>query len=155
MISKIPFFVKAFLVLCTNFQIRFSTRAGGVATSTPLEPQKKFVKTTFKMNSLKTLFFRAPQVVISTTVYVCIGAVIGCTVEKRIMPNVKKITGIIQCEKRRALANLIAQCSLTAIFAEYLKIIMANKGSPGAISFGMATFVMQTSIKEYIKIVFC
>jgi len=107
------------------------------------------------MKSLETLFFRAPEIVVSTAVYVCAGALIGCTVEKKLMPKVKKFTRTIECEKRRALANLIVQCSLSATFAEYLKILMNNKGSPGTIAFGMAIFVAQSSIKDYVKIVFC
>ena len=107
------------------------------------------------LKSLNTLFYRAPEIVISTAVYVCVGAIIGCTVEKQIMPKLKMLTLKIKCEKKRALLNLIVQCSLSATFAEYLKILMANKGSPGTISFGMATFVMQPSIKEYISIIFC
>ena len=107
------------------------------------------------MNSLTTLINRAPAVLISTAIYVCFGAFIGCAVEKKIMPRIKEATNVIKCKKRRALANLLIQCSLTAILAEYLKILMANKGSPGAISFGMAVFVMQPSVREYAKIVFC
>ncbi len=107
------------------------------------------------MNSLRTLANRAPNIVISTAIYVCFGALIGCTVEKKLMPSVKKATMIIECKRRRSLANLLIQCSITAILSEYLKILMANKGSPGAVSFGMAVFVMQPSIQEYSKIVFC
>jgi len=107
------------------------------------------------MKSLEILYSRAPEIILSTVIYVCVGALIGCTVEKKIMPKVKGITRTIKGEKNRALVNLIVQCSLSAILAEYLKIVMSNKGSPGSISFGMATFVMQPSIKEYIGIIFC
>ena len=119
------------------------------------KPLENFMIFEVQMNSVGTLVARAPTIVVSTAIYVCFGALIGCIVEKKLMPQVKTVTMNIQCEKRRALANLLIQCTATAILAEYLKILMANKGSPGAISFGMALFVMQPSIREYAKMVFC
>ena len=153
---KIPFFAATFPVPCRNFQIGYSALWGDAAAAfEPYERSKLICGFQSNMKSLQTLFYRAPEIVMSTAVYVCVGAIIGCTVEKKIMPNVKKLTRNIKCEKRRALVNLIAQCSLSATFAEYLKILMANKGSPGTISFAMAIFVMQPSIKEYISKIFC
>ena len=104
---------------------------------------------TFK--TLITLGKRAPDIIFSSFIYVFIGLIIGCIIEHSIMPAIiHPITNKITCKRCRALINLTMQCSFTAILAEYLKIMMNNKGSPGAICLGIALFAMQKSIKDNI-----
>ena len=112
--------------------------------SKPLKNMTKFGE----MFALGKLF----EILYSSAIYVMYGLGIGCLIETIIMPKLYHLTRRIDHEKARASANLILQTSFTAFFAECLKILMNNKGSPGAISLGAAIFVMQKSFNENVKI---
>ncbi len=119
--------------------------------------EKKNIALTTSARDVFLAFIKAMrksrEVFFYSFVYVFYGLGVGCFVEKVLMSKlIQPMTKRVENVRGRAFLEIFIQTSATAFFAELLKIVMNNKGSPGSISLGAAMFVMQTSFTKNVKL---
>ena len=103
----------------------------------------------------------AKFIALYSVVFCFAGLLIGCTVEKRIMPLLKKQLKIGD-RKMKSVILVILQVSLTALLAEIVRNLIksylprpggALVAASGGITFGLSAFMMQES-KDFKNKVF-